>query len=314
MTFRLIGAALSAAAFFSAPALAADFPSKPITIIVQYGAGGGTDNFVRALEQPLEDAFGVDVAIRNVNGGGGAVGMMQALAAKPDGYTVTIPNNAFYTLVGMGNVSFTVEDFDYLAALVVEPYVLTVRRSDDWSDLESFVAYSKDTPVKLGFSGVGSSTHIMTLAVAEATGLNVQFVPYGSGSEASAAALGGHIDGVVLSPSDVVSAIQGDEGLVPIASTGESSLLEGVTTFEEAGFDLTVQQWRGIAAPAGVSDEVVTAWQEALEKAVEDPAYLEAVANLGSEPMTLFGEELDAFVENGKSIMLPLTEQVAAQQ
>lgn len=314
MTKRLIGALATAAALTTAPAFAQDFPSKPVTIIVQYGAGGGTDNFVRALESPLEEALGVDVAIRNVNGGGGAVGMMQALAAPADGYTVTIPNNAFYTLVGMGNVDFTVEDFEYIAALVVEPYVLTVRQSDDWSDLDSFIAYSQETPVKLGFSGVGSSTHIMTLAIAEAMGLNVQFVPYGNGGEASAAALGGHIDGVVLSPSDVVSAVQGEDGLRPLVATGTSSLLEGVPTFEDRGIDLTVQQWRGIAGPAGIPEDVVAAWQAALEEAITDETFKETVANLGSELMPLYGEDLAAFVEEGKSVMLPLTEQVAAQQ
>ena len=314
MKLRLIGAALSGAVLMSGPAAAQDFPNKSITIIVQYGAGGGTDSFVRALEAPLEKAFGVDVAVRNVNGGGGAVGMMQALAAKPDGHTVTIPNNAFYTLVGMGNVNFTLEDFDYIAALVQEPYILTVRRSDDWSDLESFVAAAKEKPVKLGFSGVGSSTHIMTIAIAKALGIDVQFVPYSGGAEASAAALGGHIDGVVLSPSDVVSAIQGDNGLVPLVATGESSLIEGVSTFTENGIDLTVEQWRGIAGPAGMDQAVIDAWQVALEEAIKDPGFLEAAANLGTEVKPLFGDDLKAFVETGAAVMLPLTEEVAKQQ
>lgn len=315
MRFALTGAILSLAAMTATPAAAAsDFPNDDITIIVQYGAGGGTDNIIRALEKPLEDAFGVDVAIRNIAGGGGAVGMAQALASKPDGYTVTIPNNAFYTLIGMGNVNFKLDDFDYVGALVLEPYVLTVRRSDDWSDLASFVEAAKETPVKLGFSGVGSSTHIMTLAVAKALGIKAQFVPYGGGAEASAAALGGHIDGVVLSPSDVVSAIQGDEGLVPIATTGPSSLIEGVPTFEDNGFDLTVQQWRGIAGPAGLEPEVVDAWVAALKKATQDPAFIEAAKNLGVELNPLYGDDLAAFVENGAAVMIPLTEEVAQQK
>ncbi|MCA8883814.1 MAG: tripartite tricarboxylate transporter substrate binding protein [Rhodobacteraceae bacterium] len=315
MKRTLLAAALTVAALSSTAAIAqGTFPSKDITIIVQYGAGGGTDSFVRALEQPLEKAFGVNVAVRNVSGGGGAVGMMQALAKDPDGYTVTIPNNAFYTLVGMGNVPFQIEDFDYIAALVLEPYVLTVRKSDDWTDLDSFVAYAKDHKVRLGFAGVGSSTHIMTIAAAKALGLDVQFVPYGGAAEASAAALGGHIEGVVLSPSDVVSAVQGDGGLVPLVSTGESALLENVPTFTDKGYDLTVQQWRGIAAPAGVDPAVIAAWENALKQAVSDPTFQEAAANLGTELRPLFGDDLRAFVENGAAVMLPLTQEVAAQQ
>ena len=315
MKITTTGAMLGLATLTASSALAQDdFPSDDITIIVQYAAGGGTDNFVRALEQPLEEAFGVDVAIRNVAGGGGAVGMAQALAAEPDGYTVTIPNNAFYTLVGMGNVAFDIDAFDYIAALVLEPYVLTLTRSDRWTDLESFVEAAKEEPVSLGFSGVGSSTHIMTLAITDALGIDVQFVPYDGGSEATAAALGGHIDGVVLSPSDVVSAIQGEDGLIPVAATGTSSLLEDVPTFTDKGYDLTVQQWRGIAAPAGVDPAVVEKWQAALEQAIQAPGFVEAAQNIGVEISPLFGDELQAFVEEGADVMLPLTQQVVQQQ
>jgi tripartite-type tricarboxylate transporter receptor subunit TctC len=312
LRFLKLTAAAVVASFAANAAVAEDkFPSDTINIIVQYGAGGGTDSFVRTLEKPLEDAFGVDVAVHNISGGGGAVGMTKALAAKADGYTVTIPNNAFYTLVGMGNVSFGLDDFDYLAALVVEPYVLTVAQSDRWSDLASFVEASKEKPVRIGFSGVGSSTHIMTLAIAKTLGVDVQFIPYGGGSEATAAALGGHIDAVVLQPSDVASAIQGENGLKPVATTGDSSLLDGVPTFSSAGYDLTVQQWRGIAAPAGVPEDAKMAWEAALKQAIQDPAFVKAAGNIGVEISPLFGADLKAFVDNGESVMVPLTKEVA---
>lgn len=297
----------------AAPLAAQDFPNDTITIIVPYGAGGGTDNFVRALEAPLEKAFGTDVAVRNIAGGGGAVGLTQSLTAKPDGYTVTIPNNAFYTLVGMGNVTFEIDDFDYIARLVTEPYVLTLGQSENWSDLQSFVEYGKEQSVTLGFAGVGSSSHIMTMAIAEALGVQVQFVPYGGGSEATAAALGGHIDGVVLSPSDVVSAIEGDNGLVAVASTGKTSLLPDVPIFADAGIDVTTDQWRGIAAPAGVDPAVISAWEAALQEAVQDEAFQQAVTNLGVEFAPLYGEELQEFVKQGEELFLPLTRAVAQQ-
>ncbi|SES42589.1 Tripartite-type tricarboxylate transporter, receptor component TctC [Tranquillimonas rosea] len=290
-----------------------DFPNDTVTIIVPYGAGGGTDNFVRALEGPLEEAFGTDVAVRNIAGGGGAVGLTQTLTNEPDGYTVTIPNNAFYTLVGMGNVNFELDDFDYIARLVTEPYVLTLGESENWSDLESFVDYAEEEPVTLGFAGVGSSSHIMTLAIADALGVQVQFVPYGGGSEATAAALGGHIDGVVLSPSDVVSAIEGEGGLTPVASTGESSLLPDVPLFSDGGVDVTADQWRGIAAPAGVDQAVIDAWEAALKEAVQDESFQQAVDNLGVELAPLYGDELQQFVQDGSDLFLPLTESVAQQ-
>ncbi|WP_353476069.1 tripartite tricarboxylate transporter substrate binding protein (plasmid) [Salipiger sp. H15] len=309
--FRLGALALAAALGAGAAPARAEFPDGTVTIIVPYSAGGGTDNFVRALEGPLEAAFGTDVAVRNIAGGGGAVGITQALAAKPDGYTVTIPNNAFYTLIGMGNVQFAIDDFDYIARLVTEPYVLTLSPKSGHADLASFVAASQEKPVTLGFAGVGSSSHIMTLAIAEALGAQVKFVPYPGGSEATAAALGGHIDGVVLSPSDVVSAIEGDGSLVPVASTSKTSLLPDVPTFADAGFEVTTDQWRGIAAPAGVPAEAIAAWEAALQQAVQDPGFQAAVKNLGVEFAPLYGDELMEFVKTGEEVLLPLTREVA---
>ncbi len=290
-----------------------NFPEGTVTIIVPYSAGGGTDNFVRALEAPLEDAFGTDVAVRNIAGGGGAVGLTQTLAAKPDGYTVTIPSNAFYTLIGMGNVQFAIDDFDYIARIVTEPYVLTLSPKSGHSDLASFIAASQEKPVTLGFAGVGSSSHILTLAIAEALGAQVKFVPYAGGSEATAAALGGHIDGVVLSPSDVVSAIEGDGSLVPVATTSKTSLLPDVPTFADEGFEVTTDQWRGIAAPAGVPAEVITAWEEALKQAVRDEGFQTAAKNLGVEFAPLYGADLQEFVKTGEEVLLPLTRKVAGR-
>ncbi|SNY90302.1 Tripartite-type tricarboxylate transporter, receptor component TctC [Cohaesibacter sp. ES.047] len=308
------GLFLASVALTSNMAFAADgFPKKDITIVVQYATGGGTDSFIRALEKPLEDAFGVGVAVRNIAGGGGVVGMMQVLAAKPDGYTVAIANNAFYTLIGMGNVTFSLDDFDYIAAVGMEPYVLAAKASDEWKDYDGFLNYAKDKTIRLGFAGVGSSTHIMAMAMAEELGLNVQFVPYGGASEAAAAALGGHIEGVVLSPADLVAAMDGDDGLVPIVSSGKSSLIENVKTTKDLGLNLSVQQWRGFAAPAGVDPEVKKAWQAAIEKAIKDPQFIEASKNLGVEVSPVFGEDLKAFMDEGERVMIPLAKKVAAQ-
>ncbi|WP_319529475.1 tripartite tricarboxylate transporter substrate binding protein [uncultured Cohaesibacter sp.] len=314
MKLLYAGLLLASAALTSNMAFAGeDFPNKDITIVVQYATGGGTDSFIRALEKPLEDAFGVGVAVRNIAGGGGVVGMMQVLASKPDGYTVAVANNAFYTLVGMGNVTFSLDDFDYIAAVGMEPYVLAAKASDKWEDYDGFLKYAKENPIRLGFAGVGSSTHIMAMAMTEELGLNVQFVPYGGASEAAAAALGGHIEGVVLSPADLVSAMEGDSGLVPIVSSGPSSLIKDVKTTKDLGLNLSVQQWRGFAAPAGVDPEVKKAWQTAIEKAVKDPKFIQASQNLGVEVSPIFGEKLKAFMDEGERVMVPLAQKVAAQ-
>lgn len=284
-----------------------DFPSEDVTVIVPYGAGGGTDNFVRSLQPSLEDALGVEVIVKNITGGGGAVGLMRALANKPDGYTVTVPNNAFFTLQGVGNVNFKYTDFDYIARITTEPYVLVVRNTDQWDDLASFVQSAKgtDTQVKLGFAGIGSSSHIMTMVIADGLGLKPEYVPYDGGASAVAAAMGGHIDGVVLSPSDVVSAIEGDT-LHALASTGKSSLLPHITLFADAGYDITTLQWRGIAAPVGLEPPVKAVWVGAIKEAIKDKQFQSAIQNIGTEIEPLYGDQLNRFVKETAELMIPL--------
>lgn len=311
MLRSIIHAGVALSLVSGANAVAADdFPARAVTIIVPYSAGGGTDSFARALEAPLEQALGTDVVIRNVAGGGGAVGYMQTLAAKPDGYTVTVPLNAIYTLIGMGNVGFQIADFDFLGKLVEDPYVLAVGRSDRWSDLESFVAASRNSPVTLGVAGVGSSGHIMTMAMVEALGLNANLIPYDGNAAASAAVMGGHIDGVVLQPSDAVGAIEGGDGLIPLATTAPSALMPSVPLFTDFDVDLATTQWRGIAAPAGLAPEVISAWEDALKTAIQDESFRTAVANLGLELKPVFGEELQDFVKSGEELFIPLSASV----
>lgn len=290
---------------------AQDFPNKSVTIIVPYPPGGGNDTVVRTLEPALEKALGTDVIIKNVAGGGGAVGLMQALASKPDGYTVTVASNAFFTLQGLGNVDFKYEDFDYIARLTSEAYVLVVRKKDEWKDLASFVESVKadSTKVKLGFAGVGTSSHIMTMAIADALGIEPVFVPYDGGASSIAATMGGHIDGAVLAPSDIVSAVEG--GLLEaLGTTGKISAVPDIPTFVEQGYDMTAIQWRGLAAPAGLDEAARSAWEKALEKAVKSEEFEKAMQNMGSEVAPLYGKELMELVDQMAKLMLPLVEKV----
>lgn len=313
MKKTILTLSVAAAALFSSLTFG-DYPDKNIEFIVPWNAGGGADNVVRAIQNPLEEALGTTVVVRNVSGGGGAVGFSTAIAAKPDGYVVTIPTNATFTLEGLGNVGFTYTDFEYIARVLVEPYVLAVNSQKGWSSLESMVNELQDSqaPLMVGASGVGSSTHVMAVALAEELGVNFQVVPYDSGANAVTAAMGGHIDAVVLNPSEVVSAI--DSGrLHAIVTTGEerSGAIPDSPTMLEEGYDFSISQWRGVAAPKGISQEVEDRWVEAIKTAVEDPEFQRAAEMMGSDIMPLFGDELDQFVENTAHVMIEEAEKLA---
>lgn len=302
-----------AAAGFSVALYADDnYPQRNIEFIVPYGPGGGSDNFVRALQPKLEESLGATLVIRNIAGGGGAVGYNRAVNATPDGYTVTTPNNANFTLEGLGNVDFTYGDFEYIARVLVEPYILAVRKNEEWTDFESLMsAIQAGHRLTVGFSGVGSSTHVTAVAIGEELGVDFNFIPFDGGSAAVSAAMGGHVDAVVLNPNEILSAVESGR-LNPVLSTGEDriDIFPDTPTMVEMGYELELSQWRGIAAPKGISQEIEEKWVEAVKHAVEDPNFQRFAKEGGSEVMPLYGEELDEFVRRTAELMIPIAENV----
>ncbi|WP_162628771.1 Bug family tripartite tricarboxylate transporter substrate binding protein [Marinobacter bohaiensis] len=298
------------------PALAqADdgYPEKNIEFIVPYGPGGGSDTFVRSIQPALEDALGGTLVVRNISGGGGAVGYSRAVTSRADGYTVTTPNNANFTLEGLGNVGFSYNDFEYIARVTVMPYVLAVRDNDQWTDFESLKEDLQASGDKLsvGFSGVGSSTHVTSVALGRELGMDFQFIPFDGGSAAVSAAMGGHVDAVVLNPSEIMSAVESGK-LTAIVSTGgeRSSAMPEVPTMKELGFDMELNQWRGIAAPKGLDPAIEEQWVTAIKEAVQDPQFRQAAKNGGTDIKPLYGDELDAFIKDNAELMIPIAESV----
>jgi len=298
--------------FFSISALA-QYPEKPITIIVMYSPGGATDIFVRGLQPGLEEALGVDVIVKNVVGGGGAVGFSEAMAAKPDGYTVTIPNNALFTLEGMGYVPFSYKDFDMLGRVIVEDYSFSANSDLPWKNMKEFAEAAKANPgkYKVGFAGIGSSTHIISIAVEKALNIDVKQIPYDGGAKSMAACMGGHIDALVQTPGEVISGVEAGN-LKFLAALGyeRAKIMLEIPTLHEQGIDFAVTQWRGIGAPKGVSEEVKEVWAEAIKKAVKDPMFLQAAENQGLTISPLFGEELEKYVDEMANIFIPIAQEI----
>lgn len=296
---------LAAVMVIGGPALADDYPTKNIDMIVPFSAGGGNDTFVRALQPLLEKQLGEDLVIRNIPGGGGAVGMSRAVASKADGYTMLAASNAMLTLEAMGNVPFTHKDFDFIAKVVEEPYVIAVNSDSQYQDLKSLVAAaSSGAPLKVGTSGVGSSAYITATAIANRTGSNFNLIPYPGGSEAISAAMGDHVDAVVLGGAELRSALQsGRLKALAMSYAERSDSLPNVPTFQELGYDLTLTVWRGIATPKGIPADVEKKWVDAIKQIVADGSYEETAKNLGTQVSPLYGDELDEFIDHSADVM-----------
>ena len=288
---------------------AADYPTKPITFVVPYSAGGSSDQLVRGMQPYLETAMNATLVPKNITGGGGAVGMSEALfSSKADGYTVTLPSNAVYGLEGLGNVPWKHGDFDTVARIITEDYSITFRADAPWNTLDEFIEYVKANPgtVKMGFSGFGSSTHIVAAAFAQKFGLEFSFVPYQGGSKTVAATMGGHIDANTHHPAETKAGV--DAGKLRVLATmgpERSSLYPDVPTMKELGHDWVVSQWRGVAMPKGVPDEVKKVWEDALKKVCADAEFQKFITErMGGTVAPLFGNELDEFLNQMADVFI----------
>jgi tripartite-type tricarboxylate transporter receptor subunit TctC len=311
--------AVAAAVGFGWNAMAAGYPSKPITFVVPYSAGGSSDTLVRGMQPYLEKAMGATIVPKNITGGGGAVGMSQALfSSKADGYTVTLPSNAVFGLEGLGNVPWKHEDFDTVARIITEDYSITVRADAPWQTLDEFTEYVKANPgkVKMGFSGFGSSTHIVAAAFAQKFGLKFSFVPYKGGSKTVAATMGGHIDANTHHPAETKAGV--DAGKLRVLATmgpKRSNLYPDVPTMQELGHDWVVSQWRGISMPKGVSADVKKAWEDALAQVAADPEFQKFITErMGGTVAPLFGADLDAFLEEMANVFITTAQNLKKNQ
>jgi tripartite-type tricarboxylate transporter receptor subunit TctC len=300
-------------------ASAGSYPEKPITFVVPYSAGGSSDTLVRGMQPFLEKAMGATIVPKNITGGGGAVGMSQALfSSKADGYTVTLPSNAVFGLEGLGNVPWKHEDFDTIARIITEDYSITVRADSPWKTLDEFVAFAKANPgkIKMGFSGFGSSTHIVAAAFADQFGLEFQFVPYKGGSKTVAATMGGHIDANTHHPAETKAGV--DAGKLRVLATmgpKRSNLYPDVPTMQELGHEWVVSQWRGISMPKGVSDEVKAKWEDALKKVTADPDFQKFITErMGGTVAPAYGAELDAFIKKMSELFIATAHRLKAKQ
>lgn len=301
---KLLGSLTLAIGVVAAGQAAADYPTKNISMIVPFSAGGGNDTFVRALQPLIEEQLDETLVIRNIAGGGGAVGMSRAVASPSDGYTLLAASNAMLTLEAMGNVAFTHDDFDFIAKIVEEPYLVAVSSESPYQDIESLVEAASSESIRVGSSGVGSSAYITANAIADRTDTSFNLIPYPGGSEAISAAMGGHVEAVVLGGAELRSALESGR-LNALATTyaERSENLPDVPTFQESGYDLTLTVWRGIVGPKGLPEEVKEEWVAAIQQIVEDGSYEETANNLGTELAPLYGDELDAFIDESATIM-----------
>lgn len=264
----------------------ADFPKKPITLIVPWSAGGGSDTGARLLQPYLEDELGVTVNVVNKTGGGGWVGWNELANAKPDGYTIGLANSP-HIITGYMNPTLkrdkSLDDFVGLGMHVIDPDILAIRKDEDrFSTIEELVAYAKDHKLTVTATGEGTDEHLVILSFNKKYGTQLEAVHFDGAAESRAAVLGGHVDLLIANAGEVLSLYKDKEiNVVGVAAAKRSQFMEDVPTFEESGFEIYQESSRGLIAPKGLDSEVLAKLQTALEKAVTNEEHIQKMADLG---------------------------------
>ncbi|MDS1137129.1 tripartite tricarboxylate transporter substrate binding protein [Nitratireductor indicus] len=291
----------AAAVLISAGPALADWPEKPLELLVAYGAGGGTDVTARTLQPLLEKELGQSIVVVNRPGAAGEVGHAALADAKPDGYTMGILNlPPMLTIPITKDAAFKPEQIIPVAGLVRDPSAISVPGNSPFNTLEELIAYAKENPgaVTIGTTGVGTDDHLAMRYLAKATGAEFTHVPFASAGAARTALMGGHVSAAALNLGEAMPNAQ--EGKVKIlAQFGPetSPLAPDVPTAKSLGYDVEMLSERGVGVPAGTDPAIVEKLAAAIEAVAKNPAFIERNKELYTEVSYMPTEAFQKHVE-----------------
>jgi tripartite-type tricarboxylate transporter receptor subunit TctC len=285
--------ATSLACAFADRASADDtYPSRPVTMIVPFAAGGSSDVIARLIADQMSNDLGHRVVIENVTGAGGSVAVARAAKAAPDGYTISIGNSgtntAVYTLYP--DARFTPDDFIPIGLVAKTSPIIAVKKDFPAQNLLEFINYAKKNPgkVTLGHAGVGSSNYLICKTFVRAAKIEVTLVGYRGGGPALNDLMGGQIDGVCDSAASVSGAVHAGRARgLAVSLNARLPSLADIPTSAEAGLpEFQLQGWNSLFAPKGTPQAIIDRLNASIRKGVANEKYLKLLADLGSIPPT----------------------------
>lgn len=315
MNIRMgLAALLTAAATFVSPAVAQDYPERPVEFIVPWSPGGGSDTLMRIISGNIEPYLGVELPIINMPGVGGTVGLREASRKDADGYTISQVHEGLLVATETGVTDLAWSDFEPIALMTASPQFLVAHPTDNYSNFEEFVEYAKAHPgeITIGVT-LGGVPHLHAAMIEQAYGLEFKYVGYEGTGQRVRALVGGNLDVAI---GDISSSAQfvenGDLTFLAVGSSERMAAAPDVPTFKELGKDLELMVTRGIVMPKGAPAEVRDAMETALQKLSEDATYIEQTNNAGADVMfrgqkdyTAYLSSLDETVKSLSEVLAP---------
>ncbi|WP_306151959.1 tripartite tricarboxylate transporter substrate binding protein [Roseovarius sp. MMSF_3281] len=306
MNFKSILAAGTMVAGLTATAAFAEYPERPINMVIPYGAGGATDISARSIAEPLGNAVGKPLVMANVTGAGGATGSVTVQNAEPDGYRM------LFARVGSHSVSpamkatlpYTLDDFRFVTVYEINPVACAVNPSSGIENMDDLIAKVKEGGVTYSSSGVGSLLHLAGAMVLREFGVEnpleaATHIPLKGGGAAATAVLNGTATFICTNSSALASFVSNDQ-LDPILVT-TAEPVPGFDAPTAADLDKPALHqlvgWTGIAGPDGLPDDVAAKWGEWMAEATADEGFLEKMTARGSVIRLMDPEEANEFIE-----------------
>ena len=283
---------------------AAEWPDKPIHVIVPFTAGSGTDIVARTVAEPMSRALGQPLVIENKPGAGGTLGAAQVAKSAPDGYTLLVHSAGHVANPSIyANLSYdTVKDFAGVTPLASLPNVLIVAPSKGWKSVKDLVDTARANPGKLNYAsaGIGSATHMNAEIFRESAMFDAVHVPFKGTPEAMTETSTGRIDFFFAPLSSALSLIKdGRLQALAVGTPQRSPVLPNVPTTVEAGYPKSEYVfWVALLAPAGTPRAIVDRLNAEALKALASPEVKEKLAVLGAEPMPMSPAAFDTFIRS----------------
>jgi tripartite-type tricarboxylate transporter receptor subunit TctC len=283
----------------------ADYPNKPVQVIVPYAAGGGTDIIARLIAHYAKDSLGEPMAVVNRPGAAGALGHREIANAQPDGYTLGVLSYPDSAINPKGpSAGFRNEDFIPLATFTRTPSVLAVQKDGPIKNFQEFVAYAKKNPDKITVA-VGGQAHLLcVILIEQMMGIDLNPIMFKGGSVAIKTLMGGHTMAAVAASMYLAKDIE-SKGVLAIALTGDKrqEAFPNVPTFKELGYDVPIDMMRILVAPKGVSPAIQQKILTAVAPLEKNQEFIEKVVGSGEIYSPLLGKELQDYYSNACKIL-----------
>lgn len=284
------GALLSGLAF-AGTALAQDYPTKPITVVVPFAAGGPTDTVARLIAEVMSQDLGQRVVVQNVGGAGGTLGAGQVATASNDGYTLLLHH------IGMSTAPTLYRslpydpttDFATIGLITSVPMTLVARKDFEPTTMEELLAYVKAEGENITYAhaGIGSASQLCGMLFMDAVDAQMTTVPYQGSGPAMTDIIGSQVDLICDQTTNTTSQIQaGEVKAYGVTSAARLANLPDLATTAEGGLALEIGVWHGLYAPAGTDAAVITRLETALQAALANEVVISRFAELGTVPVT----------------------------